>query len=346
MRRQGSMPTILLSAGLLLLAVTTSSCQSARSMNPGEGISVDVERIRAEMIPLNPGADSYTPSAAIAHYFNSYSLNPANCLHLFGSFAVQGRTIAAHIFIPPQAKGTVFLLHGYYDHSGRVNRLITFCLEQGLSVAIFDLPGHGLSNGPRFTINDFSDYVAVFTAFVDLCQEQLPKPFHLIAHRLGCAIAYEYLHGESQNPFNKVIFLAPLIHSQSWQATKVIYHLTRPFTSTLPHKHRRNSSDPEFIAFSRQDPLQQSLVVPVEFLSAFYRWEERAQGYGVLNQPLLIIQGREDIIVDWRYNLRFLEGKFSEVHTQLIAKANHQLANERPDLRAELFRHLQSYINH
>lgn len=340
--------TIFFGAGLLLLAVTISSCQGARPVEPEdrEGFNLDIDRIRAEMIPLNPGAISYTPSPAIAHYFDSYGLNPAGCQHLFGTFTVQDKTIAGHIFRVPHAKGTIFLLHGYYDHSGRMNKLITFCLEQSLSVAIFDLPGHGLSTGPSFTINDFSNYVAVLTAFIDLCQDHLPRPFHLIAHSMGAAIVYEYLHGTSQTPFNKVIFLAPLIHSRSWQATKIIFFLARPFTSKLPHKHRRNSSDPDFMALSKKDPLLQRLVVPMAFLHAFFTWEERAQGYDVLNQPLLIIQGREDIIVDWRYNLKFLQGKFSEVNTELIAEANHQLANERPALRTELFRHLKSYLDH
>ncbi|MEN8257544.1 MAG: alpha/beta hydrolase [Thermodesulfobacteriota bacterium] len=347
MNRQGSLQTILLGAGLLFIAVTSSSCQGARSAEPGdrEGISLDIDRIRAEMIPLNPGADSYTPSAAIAHYFSSYGLDPAGCLHLFGTFAVQDRTIAGHIFMPPQAKGTIFLLHGYYDHSGILSRLVAFCLEQGLGVVLFDLPGHGLSSGPRFAINDFSDYAAVLTAFADLCGEHLPRPFHLVAHSLGCAVAYEYLHGASQSPFNKVIFLAPLVHFRPWQSTRLIYLLTRPFTKTLPRKQRRNSSDPEFLNFVKNDPLQQRMVVPMSFLRALYRWERSIHDYDVLSQPLLIIQGTEDVIVDWRYNLSFLDGKFTEIHTKLIGGANHQLANEKPAFRAELFRHLKSSLD-
>ncbi|MBU0680633.1 MAG: alpha/beta hydrolase [Proteobacteria bacterium] len=332
---------------LLLIAVTTTSCQGAKPVDHGdrETRSLDIARIRAEMIPLNPGANAYTPPAAIARYFHFYDLDPGDGLHLFGTFPVQDKTIAGHIFVPAQAKGTIFLLHGYYDHSGIMARLITFCLEQGLAVALFDLPGHGLSGGPTFAINDFSDYAAVLTAFVNLCQDHLPKPLHLIAHSLGCAIAYEYLHGGNQASFTKVIFLAPLIHSRPWQPSKAIYFLCRPFTNTLPRIHRHNSSAPEFIAFSKNDPLQQQMVVPMTFLGALYSWEKRAQGYDVLNQPLLIIQGNADVIVDWRYNVRFLTGKFTEAHTQLIAGANHQLANESPALRADLFRHLKSYLD-
>lgn len=348
MSRHGSLQTILFGTGLLLLAVTTSSCQGTKAVNPGdrEEIGLDIDRIRAEMIPLNPGADSYTPPAAIAHYFNFYDLDPGGCRHLFGTFAVQDMTIAAHIFMPAEAKGTIFLLHGYYDHSGIMSKLIAFCLEEDLAVAIFDLPGHGLSSGPRFAINDFSDYAAVLTAFADLCQDHLPRPFHLVGHSLGCATAYEYLHGGNQASFDKVIFLAPLIHSRPWRATRLINLLTRPFTSKLPRIHQRNSSDPEFLTFIKQDPLQQRMVVPMAFIDALYSWEKRAHDYSLLNQPLLIIQGREDVIVDWRYNIKFLKAKFTPIHIELITGANHQLANERPALRAELFRSLKSYLDH
>lgn len=347
MMTQGLRRSILLSICLLFFAGTLTPSPGGQAVNPEErtGGSLDIDRVRAEMNPLKPSAPSYTPTTAIADYFSYYDLAPGNCRHLFGTFGSQGRTIAGHLFVPTQAKGTIFLLHGYYDHSGIMSRLIAFCLKENLAVAIFDLPGHGLSSGQRFAIKDLADYAATLTAFVNLNSEQLPRPFHLVAHSLGCAIAYEHLHEGNQASFDKVIFLAPLIHSRPWLPTKAIYFMTTPFTNTLPRIHRRNSSDPAFITFVENDPLQQRKVVPMSFISALLSWEKRAQDYLLLDQPLLIIQGDEDVIVDWRYNITFLKTKFSPVQTEIIAGANHQLANENPGLRAELFTALKSYLS-
>ncbi len=347
MTRQRLLQTILQGAGLLLVVVSISACQAGKPVSAGEDdvISLDLSRIRAEMLPLKPGADSYPPSTAIADYFRFYGLGHGECRHLFGTFVVQGRTLAGHIFLPAQAKGTIFLLHGYYDHSGIMSRLIAFCLDEGLAVAIFDLPGHGLSSGPRFAINDFAEYAAALTAFVDLCQDHLPSPFHLMAHSLGCAIAYEYLQNSTQASFVKIIFLAPLIHSRPWLPSKFFYLLSKPFTSKVPRIHRHNSSDPDFLAFTKKDPLQQEKIVNLDFLGALFRWEKRAQQYSMRNQALLIIQGQDDVLLDWPYNITFLKARFSEVKSQLIAGANHQLANESPALRAELFGHLKAYFD-
>ncbi len=60
--------------------------------------------------------------------------------------------------------GTVFLLHGYLEHSGIYQPIIREILDQGFSVLTYDLPGHGLSDGSPASIQNFDHYQHVLLA--------------------------------------------------------------------------------------------------------------------------------------------------------------------------------------
>src|SRR5690554_7256250 len=58
--------------------------------------------------------------------------------------------VMVHYFRLPETagnKGTVFILHGYFDHVGLYTQLIDRCLGAGFDVLTYDQPGHGLSSG-------------------------------------------------------------------------------------------------------------------------------------------------------------------------------------------------------
>ena len=239
--------------------------------------------------------------------------------------------------------GTIFVLHGYLDHSGTAHHLIAACLERHLAVAIYDLPGHGLSSGPKAAIGDFSAYVTILQDFLTGYGHDLPQPFHLIGHSTGCAIAYEYMHHAAPIPFQEIVFLAPLVRNTGWRWSVIGYRLAKPFVNSLPRKHRDNSSDPEFLAFIENDPLQ-GRRLSIRFLDALYAWNQRIQGYDVLAKPVLIVQGTDDAIVDCEYNIRFLEQKLRHPKVVMIDGAKHQLANESPRIKEQVFSVVFNYL--
>ena len=83
--------------------------------------------------------------------------------HDFGGLKLGGYWIAAHCFRRPQARGTVVINHGYLDHSGLYNKLITVFLAANYDVLIYDLPGHGLSSGALASIDSFAEYQTVLS---------------------------------------------------------------------------------------------------------------------------------------------------------------------------------------
>jgi alpha-beta hydrolase superfamily lysophospholipase len=95
------------------------------------------------------------------------------------------------------ARGRVLLIHGYADHAARFDHVAQDWNERGLTVARFDLTGHGTSGGPRGHIAEFDDYLAdVRDVLAALAKEPswngtdgAPKKLVLFGHSMGALIA-------------------------------------------------------------------------------------------------------------------------------------------------------------
>ena len=301
-------------------------------------------RIKADLPSLDFDRKSAFPPQ-LAGYFRYYGLDSTTVPHLFGAFESGADRLAAHVYLPENPLGSVFLLHGFFDHSGILQHLIHRCIDQGFAVAVFDLPGHGLSSGDPGTISDFADYARVFADFMRICQPHLPSPYHLIGHSLGASIILEVLSaGASPIPgLGRVVLAAPLVHHRFQRLSRTQLFLIKPFVDDLPRRHHRNSSDLVFVEWSKLDPLAGKRI-SLNWLQALYAWNDRLAGYKKIDVPVLIVQGTEDRVVDWRYNIAALQSQFAAVRPVWIEGGRHQLFNESPLIRAQVLRAVCTYL--
>lgn len=103
-----------------------------------------------------------------------------------GSMAVDGRRLAVQAWLLPEARGSLLLMHGYYDHMGLYRHVVDWALGMGFSALACDLPGHGLSEGERASIRDFAEYQAVFKGLLGQAAElDLAAPWHLCGQSTG-----------------------------------------------------------------------------------------------------------------------------------------------------------------
>lgn len=323
-----------------------SSCNTGHlnetTLSVQQNVILNVDQIKRDLLHLDLSTQ-YKPTDSIAEYFTLYGINFEKVRHYFGYFESKNERIIAHVFIPQNPIATIFFIHGYLDHSVASKNLIARCLQRNFAVATYDLPGHGLSSGERASIGDFSEYATTLHNFSTKYSEYLPRPFHLIAHSTGCAIAYEFLYHSNNTAFEKVIFLAPLVRNSQWSLSLLGYYLARPFVKTLPRKYRENSSDQEYLTFINNDQLQNKYI-SMKFLHALHVWNNRINGYDILFKPILIIQGTSDDVVDWRYNLNFFEQKIRKVKIKLIEKGKHQLANEGYPQKQQVYDSIFNYL--
>ena len=285
----------------------------------------NVELVKREITPLDL-SDSCSYSAQILSYFSYYNLY-FNVNHCFGTFKSQGFTLAAHVFNPGRSQGTVFLLHGYYDHTGVLTNIIKLCIDKKLTVAVFDFPGHGLSTGTTAVIDSFSQYIKACEDFFAFCKQYVEEPYYLIGHSMGGAIAFEYLYRTESQPFKRVVLLAPLVRISYHHLSRIGYFIMNPFSDTAPRWFRRASSDKQFLKFFRNDPLQCEHF-PIKWAEAYYAWNKGIKNYESISVPVTVIQGTRDDVVDWRHNIPFLKKKIPDLKVIYIRKARHQLMNE------------------
>ena len=276
-------------------------------------------------------------NGAFQSYFNFYNLNIPTAKHYFGSFKSNGYIIAANIFIPEKHKATIFLLHGYFDHTGILKDTIHFFVKKGYAVATYDMPGHGLSSGERASIADFRVYSSILDDFITLCRSRIPSPFHSIAHSTGCSAVIDLILTAEDVPFDKVILIAPLVRSYGWYLSKTGIFLCSPFLKTIPRLFRTNSSNSHFLQFVKnKDPLQYKRV-PLQWPKALFKWNESIQDYKVSSKKILIIQGKLDKIVAWKYNFKILKQKFPNLKIKMIKNGRHHLLNEKDVLQKKIF---------
>jgi alpha-beta hydrolase superfamily lysophospholipase len=302
-----------------------------------------IAETKSRMQPLGVKG-GYPPSSI--EYFKYYGLDLADerIEHLFGSFQSGSFTLAGHIFRPKDYKATVVILHGYLNHCGLLSKLINFLLEAGFAVAVYDLPGHGLSSGVPTAIDDFSQYSDSLQCFIKIVKPQLHGPYHAIGHSTGAAIIMDYLFTGRENCFEKVILVAPLVRSELWFLSKLGYKICRPFCNNLPRVFRKVSSDKDFLRFVKyKDPLQ-ARKISLKWVNAMFKWDEKIINAKASQRPTLVIQGTNDNIVAWKYNLKFIQSKFSRAEIEFVENARHELFNESADIRKEMFSQIGRYL--
>ena len=294
---------------------------------------------------FDPDADATSAHLSEAKtYLDHYKLaaltEPSGIRHFLGSINCSGYTIACQYWLPPAPTGTVFVVHGYFDHAGLYGHLFKYLLNKNLAVVTFDLPGHGLSDGEQVSIASFDHYVEVFEAILSAAKNHLPQPWRGIGQSTGGAIVLKHLLEETGNDrlFTHISLLAPLLHPRYWRTNRFLYLIAHRFLSRLKRKFLNNSGDPAFLTFlSSKDPLQ-ARHISLEWIGAMKRWTEEFEDLPTSSYPLSIVQGDRDATLDWRYNLKKFGKKLPNARIHIVQGAHHHLVNETELKRNQVFK--------
>jgi lysophospholipase len=250
-------------------------------------------------------------------------------------------TLAVHRWLLEGASHNLFLVHGYFDHTGLFGRLVEYGLSRRCNVVIFDLPGHGLSSGAAAAIDDFADYSrAIADVLAAVSLPDLPR--WTMAQSTGCAALVDFARAHPW-PFDHTVLLAPLVRPVSWMSVRIAHALLHRFTDHVPRAFTDNSSDRAFLEFVQRDPLQ-SRKVSVRWVGALKRWLANLSPADLGVGPVLVVQGEEDRTVDWKYNLGFIDRLFPGCQVEYLPGAGHQLANESDSLRRRYYRVIDRFV--
>jgi len=301
--------------------------------------------VREQMQPL--GDPPFQYKQATLDFFSHYGADKIPGTIEFGTFQSGGLKIAAYIFKPfqePPSKGTVYLLHGYLDHTLSNAKLINTLVAQNYTVAAFDLPGHGFSEGKPVDIDDFKEYALHFKQFLNMTEDRLPHPIFALGHSTGCSVIMEYLN-DYENQFDTIVMVSPLVKTLGWQLIPFGLTLTRSFLDKVDRRFGGSCSNKEHEDFVEyHDPLQ-SRVVPVHWIYAYMSWNDRMEKMSPREDLVFhILQGRKDSVVDFRYNIPFLLEKYPLSDVKYYRRGEHSLFNEVPSIRDVVFKDILSLL--
>ncbi|WP_101846334.1 alpha/beta hydrolase [Halobacillus sp. Marseille-P3879] len=281
----------------------------------------------------------------IAAYLKFYGLDFKEVEFNLGKLVIHETEISVQIFTPEQTKATVFLLHGYLNHVGHLNKIIKHLTDLQYRVISYDLQGHGLSNGERASISCFADYVTTLEKLMEKVKAEMPDPFFVIGHSTGGAIIIDYLLKHRTHPFDKIILLAPLVRSNHWHLTNIAYRLVKliPFIKKVRRQIKKRALSKEYVAFLKKDPLQPK-AIPLSWLKALMDWNKSIPCYPPLGEEILVIQGNKDDTVAWEYNVSFINKRFPNASIVLVDEGPHELINGFPHIRETVFQKIGDFL--
>ncbi|GAP98947.1 alpha/beta hydrolase [Leptolyngbya sp. NIES-2104] len=211
-----------------------------------------------------------------------------------------------------QTQAIVILLHGLGSHSGRFNNVIQYLVPAGYTVYALDLRGHGRSTGLRGHLNDWSEYRADLSRFLQVIDEQCSNcPRFVLGHSLGGMIALDY-GLRFPTALQGIITIAPALGLNGISSTKL--WLANTFSRIAPRFRLKVGIDLEAISRDRevlndctQDPLVHS-IASARFGSELFKtiaWVESQAAN--LQVPLLILHGGDDVVAHPEGSQAFFE---------------------------------------
>lgn len=236
---------------------------------------------------------------------------------------------------PPHPRATVAVLHGGGDHSGRYPALTTGLVRAGFEVALLDFRGHGQSDGRRWHVDTFDDYLADLDAFLArLCQDGYAGKLFVAAHSMGSLIAARWGLDHWREPAGFVLSspylglaLRPPL-AKVWAA-----RLAGRLVPWLPVATGIDSSaltsDAELQTWTDHDPLYGRKTTPRWFEEASRAQAEVLERAPEFGAPLLVLAAGADTIADAAASRRFVEAvRAEDKQFVLYPGLRHEIFNE------------------
>jgi acylglycerol lipase len=247
---------------------------------------------------------------------------------------VGGLKIATRSWRPEGAvRGIMILIHGFNSHSGYFAWPAEQFAGSGFAAYALDHRGRGKSEGERFYVKRFSDWLEDVDKLVGIARSENPSvPVYVLGHSVGGVIASSYVF-EHQTEISGLICesfafdvgLPHLVQLALEGASYLVPHL--PVYSL---KNEIFSRDPDVVTQMNNDPLianeSQPAETASEVLKAAARLKENMPNFKV---PVFIIHGTDDKATRPEGSQYFYDNVGSEDKTlKLYDGGYHDLLND------------------
>jgi acylglycerol lipase len=187
---------------------------------------------------------------------------------------------------------------GFNSHSGYYSWVGAQAAAAGYATYAVDLRGRGMSEGERFFVETFDQYVADLHAVVTLARERDPSaPLFLLGHSaggvIGCLYALDHAADVAGFICEDLAFEVPA-PDFALAVLKGLSHIA-PHAHSLTLKNGDFSRDAQVVATMNDDPFIARESQPLATAAAIVRADERLKReIPNVQTPLLIIHGTAD----------------------------------------------------
>jgi acylglycerol lipase len=197
-----------------------------------------------------------------------------------------------------KSRAVVVIVPGFNSHSGYYEWVAEQLADHGLAVYALDLRGRGKSDGERFYVETFADYVSDVATFITVAKSQQPGlPVFLLGHSAGGVVSCLYTLDHQAE-------IAGLIcesFAHELPAPDFALAVLKGLSHVAPHAHviKLNnedfSRDPKVVEVMNDDPLIAHEVQPTQTIAEMVRADERLKReFGLITLPILILHGTAD----------------------------------------------------
>jgi len=197
-----------------------------------------------------------------------------------------------------EARGAIVIVPGFNAHSGYYGWVAEQFVADGLAVYAVDLRGRGNSDGERFYVETFEDYVRDVEAVMAIVKSREPGlPIVMLGHSAGGVVSCLYT-------LDHQAALAGLIcesFAHELPAPDFALAVFKGLSHVAPHAHvlhlpnERFSRDPKAVEAMNNDPLIAHETQPTQTMAAMVRADERLKKeFPLITLPVLILHGTQD----------------------------------------------------
>lgn len=229
-------------------------------------------------------------------------------------------------------RAVTVLIHGFNAHSGYMAWPAEQFAANGFAAYALDLRGRGKSEGERFYVEQFSDYLGDVDKLVEIARAENPGlPVYVLGHSAGGVIASSYVF-EHQDKIAGLICesfaLDVGLPDAAALLIKGISHIT-PHLHLYTLKNEIFSRDPA-VAAMNSDPLianeKQPAETAAELIKAAERLRENMPRFTI---PVFIIHGTADKATRYQGSQYFYDNVGSEDKTLKLYEGHyHDLLND------------------
>lgn len=231
------------------------------------------------------------------------------------------------------ARAVLIAHHGLKDHSDRYGEFAQRLAKLGIAVYAYDMRGHGRSEGPRATLDDFDVLLDDLGDFMARVRRREPNlPVFLLGHSVGGAVVTLFAI-ERKPALAGLIVLAPAIRADRMPLEAALTPVVAALNPNAPVLDVPDSAFvrlPEMQAEMAASPFVYHPNGPARTAAALLSAIERIwAGVDGLDVPLLGLHGTDDAATDPRGTAELDRRVKSADHTLLLYRGvRHDLLHE------------------